>query len=125
MKATKPWVKVGISPFGIWRPGHPPGIAGFDQYAELYADAKLWLNEGWVRLLHPATLLADRPGEAELPEAARVVGGREHEEAAPVARPLHQPRDRAAKRAGRRRRSSTRSRSPASSRRRRRRSTSA
>jgi uncharacterized lipoprotein YddW (UPF0748 family) len=45
---AKPWVKVGISPFGIWRPGYPDGIAGFDQYAKLYADAKLWLNEGWV-----------------------------------------------------------------------------
>src|SRR5437764_12898204 len=48
VKKLKPWVKVGISPFGIWRPGHPPGIAGFDQYAKLYADAKLWLNKGWV-----------------------------------------------------------------------------
>jgi uncharacterized lipoprotein YddW (UPF0748 family) len=45
---AKPWVKVGISPFGIWRPGHPEGIAGFDQHAKLFADAKLWLNEGWV-----------------------------------------------------------------------------
>lgn len=45
---AKPWVKVGISPFGIWRPGHPEGIAGLDSYATLYADAKLWLNEGWV-----------------------------------------------------------------------------
>jgi uncharacterized lipoprotein YddW (UPF0748 family) len=44
----KKWVKVGISPFGIWRPGHPEGIQGFDQYAQLYADAKLWLNEGWI-----------------------------------------------------------------------------
>jgi uncharacterized lipoprotein YddW (UPF0748 family) len=49
----KPWVKVGISPFGIWRPGHPEGIAGFDQYAKLYADAKLWLNEGWVDYFVP------------------------------------------------------------------------
>jgi uncharacterized lipoprotein YddW (UPF0748 family) len=48
IKATNPAVLVGISPFGIWRPGHPPGITGLDQYAELYADAKLWLNEGWV-----------------------------------------------------------------------------
>ncbi|MFM8271046.1 MAG: glycoside hydrolase family 10 protein [Gemmata sp.] len=47
-KKAKPWVKVGISPFGIWRPGNPPGISGLDQYTELYADAKLWLNEGWV-----------------------------------------------------------------------------
>src|SRR5262249_31598587 len=52
-KALKPWVKVGISPFGIWRPGHPPGIAGLDQFAELYADAKLWLNEGWVDYFTP------------------------------------------------------------------------
>jgi uncharacterized lipoprotein YddW (UPF0748 family) len=52
-KKAKPWVKVGISPFGIWRPGNPPGIAGLDQYAELYADAKLWLNEGWVDYFTP------------------------------------------------------------------------
>ncbi len=52
-KKAKPWVKVGISPFGIWRPGHPEGIAGLDQFAELYADAKLWLNEGWVDYFTP------------------------------------------------------------------------
>jgi uncharacterized lipoprotein YddW (UPF0748 family) len=53
VKALKPWVKVGISPFGIWKPGHPPGIAGLDQYSELYADAKLWLNEGWCDYFTP------------------------------------------------------------------------
>ncbi len=47
-KAVKPWVKVGISPFGIGRPGRAPGIKGFDQYAELYADSELWLRNGWV-----------------------------------------------------------------------------
>lgn len=52
-KRLKPWVKVGISPFGIWRPGHPEGIAGLDQYAKLYADAKLWFNEGWVDYFTP------------------------------------------------------------------------
>ncbi len=52
-KKAKPWVKVGISPFGIWRPGHPPGIAGLDQFAALYADAKLWFNEGWVDYFTP------------------------------------------------------------------------
>ncbi len=52
-KAAKPHVKVGISPFGIWRPGHPEGIAGFDQYGKLYADAKLWLNKGWVDYATP------------------------------------------------------------------------
>ena len=48
IKTEKPHVKLGISPFGIWRPGNPPSIAGYDQYAMLYADAKLWLNKGWV-----------------------------------------------------------------------------
>ncbi len=47
-KKLKPHAKVGISPFGIWRPGYPPGIQGFDQFAELYADARLWLNRGWI-----------------------------------------------------------------------------
>jgi uncharacterized lipoprotein YddW (UPF0748 family) len=48
IKAEKNWVKFGLSPFGIWRPGNPPSIKGYDQYDKLYADAKLWLNEGWV-----------------------------------------------------------------------------
>ena len=47
-KAIKPHVKVGISPFGIWRPGNPPSIQGFDQHESLYADARKWLREGWV-----------------------------------------------------------------------------
>jgi len=48
IKAEKNWVKFGLSPFGIWRPGNPPSIKGYDQYDKLFADAKLWLNEGWV-----------------------------------------------------------------------------
>ena len=52
-KAVKPWVRVGISPFGIWRPGHPPQIQGFDAYASLYADARRWLREGWVDYFTP------------------------------------------------------------------------
>ncbi|PIE21861.1 MAG: hypothetical protein CSA62_15300 [Planctomycetota bacterium] len=50
---AKPRVKFGISPFGIWRPGHPRGIAGMDQYDKLYADARLWLHKGWVDYLMP------------------------------------------------------------------------
>jgi len=53
IKAEKPWVKFGMSPFGIWRPGNPPGIAGFDQHEQLFADAKKWLNEGWVDYYTP------------------------------------------------------------------------
>jgi uncharacterized lipoprotein YddW (UPF0748 family) len=53
VKALKPWVKVGISPFGIWRPNHPTGIAGLDAFAELYADSKLWLEQGWCDYFAP------------------------------------------------------------------------
>ncbi len=53
VKKEKSWVLVGISPFGIWRPGHPEGIQGLDQYATLYADAKKWFNEGWVDYFTP------------------------------------------------------------------------
>ncbi len=53
IKKAKPHVEFGISPFGIWRPGHPASIRGLDQYAVLYADAKRWLNEGWVDYLTP------------------------------------------------------------------------
>jgi uncharacterized lipoprotein YddW (UPF0748 family) len=51
--AVKPWVRVGISPFGIWRPGNPAGITGLDAYAEIYADSRLWLNSGWVDYFAP------------------------------------------------------------------------
>ena len=53
IKATKPYVKFGLSPFGIWRPGYPESIGNFDQYNILYADAKLWLNKGWVDYFTP------------------------------------------------------------------------
>ena len=52
-KAIKPWVKVGISPFGIWRPGNPASIAGFDSYQKLYGDSRRWLREGWVDYFTP------------------------------------------------------------------------
>jgi len=53
-KKIKPWVKVGISPFGIYRPGYPPTVkAGFDQYSSLYADALKWLQQGWCDYFTP------------------------------------------------------------------------
>ncbi len=53
IKARKPWVKFGISPFGIWRPGSPAQIKGLDSYDALYADSRRWLAEGWVDYLAP------------------------------------------------------------------------
>lgn len=51
--AVKPTIDVGISPFGIWRPGNPPGVAGLDAYATIYADSRRWLQQGWVDYLAP------------------------------------------------------------------------
>lgn len=53
IKSRKPWVKFGVSPFGIWRPGNPPGIQGMDAYAQIYADSRLWLHEGWLDYFAP------------------------------------------------------------------------
>jgi uncharacterized lipoprotein YddW (UPF0748 family) len=53
IKAEKKHVKFGLSPFGTWRPGNPEGVVGFDQYDQLYADAKLWLNKGWIDYFSP------------------------------------------------------------------------
>jgi uncharacterized lipoprotein YddW (UPF0748 family) len=53
IKKEKPWVKFGVSPFGIWRPANPPSITGFDAYNELFADSRKWLAEGWVDYLAP------------------------------------------------------------------------
>jgi uncharacterized lipoprotein YddW (UPF0748 family) len=51
--ALKPTIKVGLSPFGIWRPGNPPGVSGLDAYTAIYADSRKWLQQGWVDYLAP------------------------------------------------------------------------
>ncbi len=54
MKRTRSSVKVGISPFGIWRPGVPASIQGkLDPYTYLGADARGWLQRGWCDYLSP------------------------------------------------------------------------
>ncbi|MBI5866091.1 MAG: family 10 glycosylhydrolase [Planctomycetes bacterium] len=50
---TRPDVQVGISPFGIWRPGNPQGIRGMDAFQNIYADSKLWLTNGWCDYFTP------------------------------------------------------------------------
>ncbi|MDQ6888065.1 MAG: family 10 glycosylhydrolase [Gemmatimonadota bacterium] len=51
--AAKPMTRVGISPFGIWRPGNPSQVSGLDAYAAIYADSRKWLQSGWVDYLAP------------------------------------------------------------------------
>ena len=53
IKLEKPWVKFGISPFGIWRPGNPAQIKGFDAYVQIYADSRKWLQQGWCDYFTP------------------------------------------------------------------------
>ncbi len=53
VKDLKPWVKVGISPFGIWRPGYPESVVGLDSYTEIFADSRKWLNNGWLDYIAP------------------------------------------------------------------------
>lgn len=58
IKSTKPWVKFGISPFGIWQnktTNQPNGSAtnGLQGYNDIYADARKWVQQGWVDYIAP------------------------------------------------------------------------
>jgi uncharacterized lipoprotein YddW (UPF0748 family) len=68
VKAAKPTVRVGISPFGIWRPRVPETIeAQLDAYAQLYADARHWLAEGWCDYLAPQLYWGIDPAKQSFP----------------------------------------------------------
>jgi uncharacterized lipoprotein YddW (UPF0748 family) len=54
LEVTKPWVRFGISPFGIYRnqkntpDGSGSNTNGLQNYDDLYADVKLWVKNGWI-----------------------------------------------------------------------------
>lgn len=52
IRGVKPWVKFGVSPFGVYRnqSSDPLGSAtkSLQNYDDLYADVLLWAREGWV-----------------------------------------------------------------------------
>lgn len=54
LNASKPWVRFGISPFGIYRnqrstpDGSGSATTGLQNYDDLYADVKLWVKKGWI-----------------------------------------------------------------------------
>jgi len=55
---TKPGIKFGVSPFGVWRnksrdPMGSDTRAGVDNYDDLYADILLWLQKGWIDYVTP------------------------------------------------------------------------
>ncbi|MFD6176316.1 MULTISPECIES: glycoside hydrolase family 10 protein [unclassified Isoptericola] len=57
IKELKPWVKFGISPFGIWRnkATDPAGsdTAGSQSYDGQFADTRKWVLEGWLDYINP------------------------------------------------------------------------
>jgi uncharacterized lipoprotein YddW (UPF0748 family) len=54
VQKTKPWVRFGISPFGIYRnkantpDGSGSNTGGLQNYDDLYADVLLWIGQGWI-----------------------------------------------------------------------------
>ena len=68
VKAEKPWVKLGVSPFGIWRPGNPPSVKGLDAYETLYADSRRWLASGWLDYCAPQLYWPIDAKEQSFPE---------------------------------------------------------
>ena len=58
IKSVKPWVKFGISPFGVWR-NKADDILGSDtkagttNYDHLYANVIKWQEKGWIDYLLP------------------------------------------------------------------------
>ncbi|WP_425283819.1 glycoside hydrolase family 10 protein [Lihuaxuella thermophila] len=57
IKQEKPYVKFGISPFGIWRnkSTDPTGsdTAGLQSYDAVYADTRTWIRQGWIDYVTP------------------------------------------------------------------------
>ena len=57
IKQAKPWVRFGISPFGIYRNkkswSEGSKTNGLQSYDDLYADVLLWAEEGWIDYLIP------------------------------------------------------------------------
>ncbi|MDL2230581.1 family 10 glycosylhydrolase, partial [Alistipes sp. OttesenSCG-928-L06] len=58
IRALKPWVEFGISPFGVWRnasrdPRGSATRAGQTNYDDLYADILKWEQQGWIDYVSP------------------------------------------------------------------------
>ncbi len=57
MRSQKPWIRFGVSPFGIWRnkanDSRGSETNGLQNYDSLYADVLLWAEKGWIDYLLP------------------------------------------------------------------------
>lgn len=52
IKILKPWVKFGVSPFGIWK-NSAAGTNGLDAYSQIFCDAVNWLTNKKVDYITP------------------------------------------------------------------------
>ena len=72
IKDVKPWVRFGVSPFGIWRnkknDKRGSDTNGLENYDALYADVILWAQKGWIDYLIPQLYW-----ELEHPRASYIV----------------------------------------------------
>jgi uncharacterized lipoprotein YddW (UPF0748 family) len=59
IRSVKPWIKFGISPSGIWRSqsldplGSNTSSGALQHYKDLFANSRLWLQQGWIDYLAP------------------------------------------------------------------------
>ena len=68
IRANKPWIKFGISPFGIWKNqrNDPEGSAtnGGQSYYDIYADTRKWVREGLIDYVVPQVYFSSEFGRA-------------------------------------------------------------
>jgi uncharacterized lipoprotein YddW (UPF0748 family) len=54
---AKPWVRFGISPFGVWRNASTDragsATRALQSYDDIYADSRLWVRRGWLDYILP------------------------------------------------------------------------
>jgi uncharacterized lipoprotein YddW (UPF0748 family) len=53
IKAVKPYIRFGVSPFGIYQNGVPAGITGLSSYDDIYCDPVNWLQNNNVDYILP------------------------------------------------------------------------
>jgi uncharacterized lipoprotein YddW (UPF0748 family) len=57
VKTIKPWVKYGVSPFGIWQNQSASALgsatSGLQSYSATYSNSRKWMEQNWVDYMTP------------------------------------------------------------------------